>query len=76
MLAPLATIAFLSVLWLAFVAVARTLEHSGSTILAALTGRSRVALARPANLAIRVGNRTAGRMQRPLRATPRLRAAA
>ena len=76
MIAPLATIAFLSVLWLAVVAIARTGEDSGSTILAALAGRSPLAVARPATLAIRVGSRAGARMQRPVRATPKLRAAA
>jgi hypothetical protein len=76
MLAPLATIAFLSVLWLAIVAVARTLEARGFTMLAALDGKSPLATARATEVSIRVSNRAGARMQRPLRATPTLRAAA
>jgi hypothetical protein len=76
MLAPLATIVFLSGLWLAIVAVARTLEHSGSTMMAALAGRSPLATAKSVELAVRSSNRAGARQQRPLRATPTLRAAA
>jgi hypothetical protein len=76
MIAPLATIVSLSVLWLAIVAVARTLEHSGATIMAALAGRSPLATARSVEVPVRVSNRAAARQQRPLRATPTLRAAA
>jgi hypothetical protein len=76
MLAPLATIAFLSVLWLAFVAVARMFEHSGPAILAALHGRSPLATAHGAEVPARVSHRGGARLQPTLRATPRLRAAA
>lgn len=76
MLAPLATIAFLSVLWLAVVAIARTIEESGSTMLAALAGRSPLAVSRPIVIAPRLSHRAGARMQAPVRATPTLRAAA
>jgi hypothetical protein len=76
MLAPLATIAFLSALWLAIVAVARTLERSGSTIMAALAGQSPLATPKNLEVPIRMTNRAAVRQQRPMRATPRLRDAA
>ena len=76
MIAPLATIAFLSVLWLAIVALARTLESSGSTIMAALAGRSPLATAKSVEISVRVSNRAGARQHRPMRATPTLRAAA
>ena len=76
MIAPLATIAFLSVLWLTIVAVARTLENSGPTIIAALAGRWPLATARSVEVSARVSNRARARQQRPMRATPTLRAAA
>jgi hypothetical protein len=76
MLAPLATIAFLSLLWLAIVAVARTLEGSGSAILSAIAGRSPLAAPRPALAPSRLNPRATARIQRPVRVTPTLRAAA
>jgi hypothetical protein len=76
MLAPLATIAFLFGLWLAVVAIARTLEHTGSTIMAALAGKSPLATAKSIEVPVRVSNRAGARQQRPMRATPTLRAAA
>ena len=74
MLAPLATIVFLSVLWLAIVAVA--LLNSGSTILTALAGRSPLATPKIVEVPVRVSSRAPARQQRPMRATPKLRAAA
>jgi hypothetical protein len=76
MLAPLATIVFLSVLWLAIVAVATILENSGSTILTALAGRSPLATPKIVEVPVRVSSRAPARQQRPMRATPKLRAAA
>jgi hypothetical protein len=76
MLAPLATIAFLSALWLAIVAVVRMLENSGSTIMAALSGQSPLATPKFVEVPVRVSNRAVARQQRPMHATPRLRAAA
>ena len=75
-LAPLALAQFVVVLDATIVAVARTLEHSGATIMAALAGRSPLATARSVEVPVRVSNRAAARQQRPLRATPTLRAAA
>jgi len=76
MLAPLATIAFLSALWLGIVALARTLEHRGSKIMAALACQSPLATPRSVEVPVRVSNRIVARQQRPMRATPTLRAAA
>ena len=75
MIAALATILFLAVLWtLAVVAVA-TVERDGGKILSALKGRSLLAAApvvRPVSW--RTGPRA--RSARPMRARPTLRAAA
>jgi hypothetical protein len=76
MLAPLATIAFLFGLWLAIVAIARTIEHSGSSIMAALSGQSPLATAASVQIQMRVSNRASAHQQRPMRAKPTLRAAA
>ena len=75
MLAPLATLAFLAVLWLVVVGLADTLGEYGGKIAAALKGASPLAHApsiRP--VAARVSQRS--RAARPMRARPILRAAA
>ena len=75
MLAPLATLVFLSAIWVAAVVVIHVFARSGSRIAAALrgdvpvlNGTSVVSLSRPARA--RVARR------QPLRAQPQLRAAA
>ena len=75
MLAALATIAFLATLWLVVVVAAETLGESGAKIAAALAGRSVVATV-PMIAPVRVRVRLRYSAQRPLRAEPRLRAAA
>lgn len=76
MLAAFATLAFLSTLWLAVIAVADTLDGSLAKIVAALGGRSLAAQPRPVPIALRVSPRVSARQQRIQRAEPRLRAAA
>lgn len=76
MIAPLATIIFLSTMWLVVVALARTIEESGSSIGAALAGRSHLSRPPVAHAQVRINYRGQARMQRPVRVTPRLRAAA
>ena len=74
MLAPIATLAVLTILWLLAMIVAEVLGVSGSKIAAALKGRSSLATAPAiAPVALRVSQRS---RQRALRAQPRLRAAA
>jgi len=68
----LATLVFLVTLWLLAVLAAQVLEESGGKILAALKGHS----TQPALRTVAVRVRHAPRQQRPLRASPRLRAAA
>ena len=73
MIAPLATLAFLATLWLVAVAGAAMLEESGARIAAALKGRSTLRESfgfAPARVRARV------RVRQPMRARPRLRAAA
>ena len=75
MTAPLATLAFLAILWLVILVAADMLDRGIGTIAAALKGRSPLATApsfRP--IAVRVSQRS--RPQRALHAQPRLRAAA
>lgn len=73
MIAPLVTVAFLSTLWLLVVVGAAVLERSGGRIAAALRGES----AQPTSFkAAPVRIRGAARMQKPMRAAARLRAAA
>lgn len=75
MLAPLATLAFLAILWLVNLVVADLLNQGTGKIIAALKGRSALATApviRP--IAVRVSHRS--RAQRALYARPQLRAAA
>jgi hypothetical protein len=75
MLAPLATLAFLATLWLVVVVAARTLEESGVKIAAALAGRSLLAVV-PNRMRVETRLRVRYRPTRPLRAEPKLRAAA
>jgi len=68
----LATLVFLVTLWMLALVGAEMLEESGGKILAALKGRS----TEPAVRTVAVRVRHAPRHQRPLRASPKLRAAA
>jgi hypothetical protein len=75
MLTPLATLAFLMVLWLASLVVADLLDQRLDKIIAALRGRSMLACEPSVRLvAVRVSQRA--RPARVLRARPQLRAAA
>ena len=71
MMAALGTLAFLTTLWLLVVVGAAVLEESGGKIAAALKGR-------PARRAVKVPVRvrTRSRLEQPMRARPRWRAAA
>ena len=71
MIAPLGTLAFLATLWLLTVLGASVLEESGAKIAAALKGKTRH---RQTLVPMRV--RVRSRLQQPMRAKPRLRAAA
>ena len=71
MIAALGTLVFLSTLWLLVVVGAAVLEESGAKIAAALKGRS---AEHQVFVPVRVRART--RLQRPMRAEPRWRAAA
>ena len=71
MTAAFGTLAFLTTMWLLVLVGARVLEESGGRIAAALKGKP----AHPQMIAP-VRGRTRGRLQRPMRATPRLRVAA
>ena len=73
MIAALGTLVFLATLWLLVVVGAAVLEESGDGIAAALKGKpARVASLR---LAV-VRGRARPRVQRPMRAEPKWRAAA
>jgi hypothetical protein len=71
MIAPLGTLAFLATLWLLVVLGAAMLEESGAQIAAALKGKRSH---RQVSVALRV--RTRPRLQQPMRARARWRAAA
>jgi hypothetical protein len=71
MIAPLGTLAFLATLWLLVVVGASVLEASGAKIAAALRGKS---TRRQFLVPVRVRPRS--RLQQPMRAIPRWRAAA
>ena len=71
MMAALGTLVFLSTLWLLVVAGASVLEESGAKIAAALKGKT---AGRQVLVPVRV--RARSRLQRPMRAKPRWRAAA
>ncbi|GAA3887790.1 hypothetical protein GCM10022276_03550 [Sphingomonas limnosediminicola] len=70
MIAALGTLAFLATLWLLVVVGAAVLEESGGRIAAALKGNVQQDVAVPVRL------RSRPRLQQPMRAKPRLRAAA
>lgn len=76
MYAAFATLAFLVALWLAFGAALMTLAGGRNRIIAALNGRSSLAVEprRAAMMTARISQ--PARMQRPLRAQPEWRAAA
>ena len=71
MIAALGTLAFLATLWLLVVVGAAVLEESGAKIVAALKGES---VCRQMHVPVRVRARV--RVQKPMRAKPRWRAAA
>jgi hypothetical protein len=71
MIAPLGTLAFLATLWLLVVVGASVLEESGARIAAALKGKR---AQRTVVIPVRV--RARSRLEQPMRATPRRRAAA
>lgn len=71
MMAAIGTLAFLCTLWLLVVVGAAVLEESGAKIAAALKGQA----ARP-QIAVAVRVRMRSRLSKPVRATPRWRAAA
>ncbi|GAA4719081.1 hypothetical protein GCM10023325_14890 [Sphingomonas lutea] len=73
MLAALATLVFLSTLWLLAVLVATVLEHSGGKIAAAFKGQLGRSIAQPAPYA---RLRVRSRLPQPMRARPRWRDAA
>ena len=70
MLAPLGTLVFLATLWMLVVVGAAVLEESGEKIAAALKGKQAHRTFVPVRMRARY------RLQRPMRATPRWRAAA
>ena len=71
MIAPLGTLAFLATLWLLVVLGAAVLEESGAKIAAALKGKSAL---RKQFAPVRL--RARARLQQPMRAKARWRAAA
>ena len=76
MIAAFATLAFLIAMWFGIVAIAETLAESGDRVVAALKGRSSLAMPpRQAQVPVRVSARTV-RQAQTLRARPKLRAAA
>jgi len=72
MIAALGTLPFLATLWLLVVVGAAVLEESGAKIAAALKGAGRQPPLAGQHLRIRANPR----LMRPMRARPRLRAAA
>jgi hypothetical protein len=73
MIAALGTLAFLATLWLLVVVGAAVLEESGAKIAAALKG---VSARQPAGAMAHLRIRAHPRLMQPVRARPRLRAAA
>jgi hypothetical protein len=71
MIAAFGTLAFLTTLWMLVVVGAAVLEESGAKIAAALKGKP---AHRASSVAVRV--RARSRLQQPMRAQPRWRAAA
>jgi len=76
MLAVFATLTFLVIVWLCITTTASTLEHKGSTITAALKGRSPLSTSAIPTIEGRVSQRHPSPPRRPLRAQVELRAAA
>ncbi|HMI39938.1 MAG TPA: hypothetical protein VK485_01750 [Sphingomicrobium sp.] len=75
MIAAFATLTFLIAMWLCAIAIAGTLEQSGSKMVAALKGRSLLAVPLAPPIKLRVSQRYPS-TQRPVRARVVLRAAA
>ena len=75
MLAPFATLVFLSTLWLAVVVVSGIFAGSGSRIAAALRGEARKSTGMSLLIRLRPARARIARGQ-PMRAQPQLRAAA
>jgi hypothetical protein len=75
MLAPFATLAFLSVLWLTCVMIAQILGHSKSRIAMALRGEEPAKLGTSLVIRSRPSRARASQCQ-PMRAQPQFRAAA
>jgi hypothetical protein len=73
MIAALGTLAFLASLWLLVVVGAAVLEESGARIAAALRG---IPARQPTIAVARLRMRTRPRLMQPMRARPRLHAAA
>ena len=71
MMAAMGTLVFLTTLWLLVVVGAAILEESGAKIAAALKGKPR-----HPQMLVPVRIRARSRVQQPMRAKPRLRAAA
>ena len=76
MLAVFATLTFLTTIWLCMTVVAGTLEQSGFKVVAALKGRSPLAVPSAPPIKLRVGQRYPSSSQRQVRAQVELRAAA
>ena len=74
MIAPFATLAFLSVLWISFFVFAEMFGRSGSRILSALRGETPVPPA--LSVTVRMRPTRAAKSRRALRGQPQLRAAA
>lgn len=76
MIAALATLAFLAALWVVVLVAARTLEESGSKVIAALGGRSSIAEPVMLTSPRRVSPRYPAAQPQRARPRPALRAAA
>ena len=76
MLAVFATLTFLIAVWLCAAIAAATLEQSGFKIIAALKGRSLLAIPAISPIEGRISQRYPSPLRRPLRAQVGLRAAA
>ena len=74
MIAPFATLAFLTVLWISGFLFAENFGRSGSRILTALRGEASAAPS--TTVTLRMRSTRAATSRRPLRAQPQLRAAA
>lgn len=76
MIAALTTVVFLATIVMIAGVAAMMIEERGAAIVAALKGRSPLAVSPLAFAELRVSQRVRARQQRPMRAEPRLRAAA